>query len=269
MHWQLGIAAIGFILALGTSGPGTSPAAAADNGALVGNGTVDSLGSADDLSFALAQANLAEEVAAEMLSAIDRLALGRFDGRIIDVMRNLPRHHFVPEVVRPYAYLNQALPVGHGQTVSQPFVVAMMSQVAHIKPGDRVLLVSVGGGYHAALLHRLGADLRVMEMLGPVAESARKHLAGLEIDIPIRTGDGYYGWAEAGPYDAIIVRQAVHHLPGPLLHQLKPGGRLVMPVGPADAAQDLTVAEVDGNGKVHQRKVMPVLFTTLPGGDRI
>lgn len=227
------------------------------------------LGSGNDLAYALAQQDLAEHVAAEMYAAVDKLALGRFDDRIFRAMQDLPRHHFVPEPIQPYAYLNRALPVGHGQTVSQPFVVAMMSQIAEVQPGDKVLLVSVGGGYHAALLHMLGADLRVVELLDPVASAARQRLAERGVEVPIRVGDGYYGWPDGGPFDVIIVRQALNHMPPPLVRQLRPGGRLIMPIGPPNETQDLVVARRAPDGSMRQRKIMPVIFTTLPGGDRI
>lgn len=223
----------------------------------------------NDIAIAQAQDHLANEVASEMHAAASKLALGHIDQRILDVMRRLPRHLFVPAPIRPYAYLNRPLPVGHGQTVSQPFIVALMSQMAEIKPNDRVLLVSVGGGYHAALLHDLGADVRVVELLDPVATEARERLASLGYDIKIQVSDGYYGWPAAAPFDAVIVRQALHHIPSPLLKQLKPGGRLVMPVGPPDGPQDLMLAFKDLSGVIHRRNLMPVQFTTLPGGDRI
>ena len=241
---------------------------AMDSGREDGSG-LKILGSDSDLAYALAQQDLAEHVAAEMYAAVDKLALGRFDDRIFHAMQDLPRHHFVPEPIQPYAYLNRALPVGHGQTVSQPFIVAMMSQIAAVQPGDKVLLVSVGGGYHAALLHMLGADLRIMELLDPVASKARQRLAERGIEVPIRVGDGYYGWPDGGPFDVIIVRQALNHMPAPLVRQLRPGGRLIMPIGPPDEAQDLIVARRANDGSMRQRKIMPVIFTTLPGGDRI
>jgi len=213
---------------------------------------------------------LAQEVAGQLKALLRNRDIGPLDPRIPTAMQRLPRHAFVPEPLIPYAYLNRPLPVGHGQTVSQPFIVALMTQLADIRPGARVLLVGVGGGYHAALLAELGANVHCVELYEPVARTALKRLHQLGYgETAMRVGDGYYGWRDAAPYDAVIVRQAVHHIPPPLLRQLKRGGRLVMPVGPPDLGQDLVLATKDDAGTVNERKVLSVRFTTLPGGSRI
>lgn len=195
--------------------------------------------------------------------------------RVLSALGRVERHRFVPEEMVPYAYLNRPLPVGNGQTVSQPFIVALMTEFAAVGPSERVLLIGLGGGYHAAILAALGAEVHAVDPQLRVAAAAMTRLAeaGFAGQVTAEVGDGYYGAAEQGPYDAIIVRQAVDHLPEPLLSQLKPGGRLVIPKGPPDGPQVLTLvqrAEASGQASVwRERPLLPVRLTSMPGGTRL
>jgi protein-L-isoaspartate(D-aspartate) O-methyltransferase len=195
----------------------------------------------------------------------------QLDKRVIDAMRAIPRHEFVPPPLRPYAYLNRPLPVGHGQTVSQPFLVALMVDLAEIKAGDKVLLIGLGGGYDAAILEKLAGKVYCLEMEPLVAEAALNHLLRLgHKNVEIRIGDPYYGWRGASEtFDAIIVRQATDFVPPALVAQTKPGGRIVIPTGTSDEHQDLTVAQRRADGQLIERRIMPVRFTRLPGGERL
>lgn len=198
------------------------------------------------------------------------LGKSSLDPRVIEAMRELPRERFVPEDIRPFAYLNRPLPVGHGQTVSQPYIVAVMADLAALQPDDKVLLIGVGGGYFAGLLANLVREVHTVELIEEVEEQARATFADLGLDnIHSHVGDGYYGWRDAAPYDAIIIRLSVGYVPGAISSQLKPGGRLVAPVGPRDDGQDLMLIERDTDGRLRERAVMPVRFTRLPGGERI
>jgi protein-L-isoaspartate(D-aspartate) O-methyltransferase len=193
------------------------------------------------------------------------------DKRVIEVMRVVPRHEFVPPPLQPFAYLDRPLPVGHGQTVSQPFLVALMTDLAQVRSGDNVLLIGLGGGYDAAIIEELAGKVYCLEMEPVVAETAMNHLYRLGYkNVEVRNGDPYYGWRGGKEtFDAIIVRQAMDFVPSALLAQLKPGGRIVIPTGTSDDGQDLTVAYRQTDGRVIERRVMPVRFTRLLGGDRL
>lgn len=192
------------------------------------------------------------------------------DGRILAALRNVPRHAFVPNELAPYAYLDTPLPLGYGQSISQPYLIALMVQLADVRNGDRVFETGTGAGYVAAVLATLGADVYSAEVVEPLARRAAEKLAVLGYDrVSVKYGDGYYGWAENGPYDVILVKEAVHHLPPPLLRQLKPGGRMVAPVGPLEGGQILTLITKGQDGTVETIPVLPVRFTPLQGGERI
>ncbi len=230
---------------------------------------------APDIDPETARFAMVSQIIAEAFEARRWTGREELSERVLEAFGAVERHRFVPEELAPYAYLNQPLPVGHGQTVSQPFIVALMTEFAAVAPGDRVLLVGLGGGYQAAILAALGAEVQAVDLQSPVAAAAMARLAeaGFAGQVTAGVGDGYYGAAEQGPYDAIIVRQAVDHLPEPLLAQLKPGGRLVIPKGPPDGPQVLTLvqrAEASGSaGDWRERSVLPVRFTTMPGGTRL
>jgi len=193
------------------------------------------------------------------------------DRRVLLAMAKTPRHEFVPRELLPFAYEDRPLPVGYGQTVSQPSLIALIADLAEIKPDDRVLVIGAGAGYEAALVSQLAREVRLLDMLPMTLEAALERLGRLGYrNVEGRLGDGYFGWPERGAqFDAIIVRWSVDHLPTALLRQLKPGGRLVVPIGPANETQDLTRIVKTPSGDVREWRVMPVRFTTMPGGVRI
>ncbi|WP_416222320.1 protein-L-isoaspartate(D-aspartate) O-methyltransferase [Sphingosinicella sp. LY1275] len=184
--------------------------------------------------------------------------------RVLAAMRLVPRHHFVPEDVRAHAYQNRPLPIGHDATISQPYIVALMTGLLEPGPRDHVLEVGTGSGYQAAVLSRLVAQVHSVEIVTPLARRAAAQLKALGYgNVVVRAGDGYAGWPEAAPFDAIIVTAGANHVPKPLLAQLKPGGRLVIPVGPDADNLVLTVIEKDARGRFTRRAVTPVRFVPL------
>ena len=186
------------------------------------------------------------------------------DPRVLDAMRAVPRHELVPENVRAQAYEDGPLPIGHGQTISQPYIVAYMSEQLAAKPEHRVLEIGTGSGYQAAVLARLVAEVYSIEIVEPLATRARADLARLGCkNVHVRAGDGYQGWPEKAPFDAIIVTCAPDHVPEPLISQLKEGGRMIIPVGDF-GDQSLYVLEKRG-GKVEKRSVLPVRFVPMTG----
>ncbi|MCB1762725.1 MAG: protein-L-isoaspartate(D-aspartate) O-methyltransferase, partial [Gammaproteobacteria bacterium] len=166
------------------------------------------------------------------------------DARVMRVMAEVPRHLFIPEKQRPFAYDNRPLGIGHGQTISQPYIVALMTDLLRPHPGDRVLELGTGSGYQAAVLAQLGAQVSTIEIIEPLARQAEERLTGLGYDnITTRIADGYYGWEEHAPFDAIVVTAAASQIPPPLLRQLKPGGRMVIPIGGSFQVQQLVLIE--------------------------
>jgi protein-L-isoaspartate(D-aspartate) O-methyltransferase len=162
------------------------------------------------------------------------------DPAVIGVLGEMPRHIFVPAAYLDEAYDNHPLPIGYGQTISQPYIVALMTQELGVEPGDRILEIGTGSGYQAAVLAALGAEVYTIEVIGPLVEGAEERLAELGFgDVRLRHADGYDGWPEYAPFDAIIVTAAPDHVPPPLLDQLKVGGVMVIPVGPVGAYQEL------------------------------
>lgn len=193
-------------------------------------------------------------------------AVGRkeVDPRVLAVMGDVPRHQFVPEDLRRSAYANRPLPIGFGQTISQPLVVALMTDLLLLESDQAVLEVGTGSGYHAAVLAGLVDRVHTIEIIPELAETAAERLARLEFEnVEVRTGDGYYGWAAAAPFDRILVTAAATHVPPPLIEQLKPGGRMVIPVGGAFTLQHLVLVEKDAEGGIRSRQLLPVRFVPL------
>jgi protein-L-isoaspartate(D-aspartate) O-methyltransferase len=171
-------------------------------------------------------------------------ARGVNDPNVLTSMRNVERHLFVPEQYLTQAYADHPLPIGYGQTISQPYIVALMTEVVQIKPGDHVLEVGTGSGYQAAILAEMGAKVYTIEIIQELAESAETRLDYLGYkDITVRSGDGYFGWVDEASFDAIIVTAAPDHLPQPLANQLREGGRMVIPIGPIGNVQTLWLFE--------------------------
>jgi protein-L-isoaspartate(D-aspartate) O-methyltransferase len=185
---------------------------------------------------------------------------------VLRVMRTVPRHEFVPPNLRDEAYADRPVPIGHGQTISQPFIVALMTDLLNIQPTDVVLEIGTGSGYQAAVLAHLARQVHSIEIVPGLVESAADRLQRLGYgNVSTRLGDGYYGWPEAAPFDAIIVTAAASHIPPPLIGQLRPGGRMVIPVGASFALQYLVLVEVDTEGRTKTRQLLPVRFVPLTG----
>jgi len=189
------------------------------------------------------------------------------DSRVLAAMREVPRHLFVPPDDQFSAYDDRPLPIGHGQTISQPYIVALMTELVRPRPTDRALEIGTGSGYQAAVLSRLVAQVFTIEIVEPLARDAEKRLKNLNYgNVTVRFGDGYAGWTEAGPFDLIVVTAAPDHIPAPLLTQLKPGGRLVIPVGPVSRVQQLMLVERNAAGEDRTTYVAPVAFVPLRRG---
>lgn len=186
------------------------------------------------------------------------------DKTVLDAMRAVPRHAFVPARQRPNAYRDSPLGIGHGQTISQPYIVAYMTELLELEPGDRVLEIGTGSGYQAAVLAHLTPNVYTVEIIEALADRAAGALKDQEYTtVTTKHADGYHGWPEHAPYDAIIVTCAAGHIPPPLWKQLKPGGRLVAPIGGPYEAQRLIVAEKTQDGRRKTRSVMGVQFVPL------
>lgn len=193
------------------------------------------------------------------------------DKATLDALRTVPRDQFVPGAWRSLAYSPvRPLPIGYGQTISAPDVVALMTEQLHLQATNRVLEVGTGSGYQAAILAEIVNQVFTIEIIRPLAESAASRLHALGYtNVETRVGDGYYGWPEKQPFDAIIVTAAASHIPPPLIEQLRPGGRMVIPVGPVMQTQHLLVVEKAADGTVRQRSILPVMFVPLTGGPEL
>jgi protein-L-isoaspartate(D-aspartate) O-methyltransferase len=186
------------------------------------------------------------------------------DRKVLAAMRKVPRHLLVPEEVRAEAYRNTPLPIGYEQTISQPYIVALMTDLLDARPEHVVLEVGTGSGYQSAVLGELVRQVYTIEIVEPLAERAKRQLAELGYtNVTVRAGDGYLGWPEQAPFDRIIVTAGASHVPQPLIDQLKPGGRMVIPVGRSINRLDLTVVEKGRDGKLKTRRILPVAFVPL------
>jgi protein-L-isoaspartate(D-aspartate) O-methyltransferase len=194
-------------------------------------------------------------------------ARGVKDGFVLRAMRGVARHCFVPREFQDEAYDDHPIPIGQGQTISQPYIVALMTELLRVKPSDRVLEIGTGSGYQAAVLSGLVNRVFTVEISAALAEEAGARLKSLGYEnVQVRCGDGYLGWNERAPFDAIIVTAAPSEIPPPLLHQLKPGGRMCIPVGGRYEVQQLTLIEKKHDGSISTRVVLPVRFVPFLGG---
>jgi protein-L-isoaspartate(D-aspartate) O-methyltransferase len=222
-------------------------------------------GTGDD-SYSAARQAMLEEIAADVRLTSEALDKQALDPRVLEAMATVPRHELVPDELRGVAYENRPLPIGHGQTISQPYIVAIMTDLLKFEPGQRVLEIGTGSGYQAAILGELGGEVYTIEIIEELGVQARRNLQRLGYsNIEARIGDGYYGWEEQAPFDAIVVTAAASHIPPPLIRQLKNGGRMIIPVGSRFMVQQLLLVEKDAAGKVTTRQILPVRFVPLTG----
>ena len=216
---------------------------------------------AQDAECVRERAAMVETIRAYARSDASALGQQGLSERVLGAMGQTKRHLFIPERSCSIAYADRPIPIGHGQTISQPFIVALMTQLAEVAPDHVVLEVGTGSGYQAAILAHLARKVCTIEIIPPLAEAAAKTLRDLAYDnVSVRFGDGYGGWPECGPFDAVVVTAALGQLPPPLIEQLKVGGRLVMPLGPGYTTQQLTVVEKIAPGKTTTRAVALVRF---------
>jgi protein-L-isoaspartate(D-aspartate) O-methyltransferase len=213
--------------------------------------------------LAVLRRHMVEVIAIYVDLAADKLGKSALEARVMAAMRQVPRHRFVPAPLAPVAYQDTPLPIGFEKTISQPFIVAVMTDLLAPLPGDTVLEIGTGLGYQTAVLAQLARHVWSVEIVEELALAAEARLRQLGVtNIDIRIGDGARGWIEHAPFNKILVAAAVERVPRVLVEQLRPGGRMVLPLGAADA-QALTVLDKDLGGKVTQRELLPVLFSRL------
>ncbi len=212
---------------------------------------------------------LLTEIAAEMRETAHWTGRATLSPRVAAALAKVRREAFVAPGSERAAYENRPLPIGHGQTISQPFIVALMTELLDLEPEHTVLEIGTGSGYQAAVLAELARSVCSIEVIPELAASAAAALTGQgRLNVELRTGDGALGWPELAPFDAIIVTAAARDIPPALLEQLRPGGRMVIPVGPRHGDQKLLLVSKDATGTVTQRTVLPVAFVPLTGGGR-
>jgi protein-L-isoaspartate(D-aspartate) O-methyltransferase len=213
---------------------------------------------------AAARARMVAEIAATARETGAETGRPRFGDAVMAAMGKVPRHRFVPALQDSFAYENRPLPIGEGQTISQPYIVALMTDLLDPKPTDRVLEVGTGSGYQAAVLAELVAKVTTIEIVAPLGKRAMQLLGELGYrNVDVRIGDGYGGWPAAAPFDSIIVTAAPAAIPQPLIDQLKPGGRMVIPVGGSSDVQQLLLVEKHPDGRTTTRRTLPVRFVPL------
>jgi len=201
---------------------------------------------------------------AHVASVIGKAAL---DQRVLQAMGKVLRHEFVPIELQPYAYANVPLPIGFDKTISQPFIVALMTDLLDLRPEDAVLEIGTGLGYQAAILAELAGKVFSIEVIEELAQHARRRLSRQGyINIELRIANGYYGWVEHAPFDKVIVTAAPDLIPPPLLQQLKPGGKMVIPAGLPES-QQLLLVEKDDSGRTRTKEILPVRFSQLEGAE--
>ena len=211
-------------------------------------------------------ARLLKEIAAEALSTAACTGIAAFAPRTMQALAAVPRHEFVPEEEQVSAYLDMPLPIGHGQTISQPYIVALMTDLLELAPRDKVLEVGAGSGYQAAVLSKLAREVHAVEIVPELARACRERLARLGFArVVVHAGDGAAGLEDEAPFDAILVAAAARRVPPALVRQLKPGGRMAIPLGEPGAAQELVLLLKDARGEVSLRSILPVRFVPLTG----
>ena len=192
--------------------------------------------------------------------------INKINPAVLKVLELVDRSEFVPEFANEFAFENRPLPIGHGQTISQPFIVALMTHALEVKKSDSVLEIGTGSGYQAAVLAELADHVYTIEIVEELAKSADDRLQGLGYDnVSVRAGDGWYGWPDHSPFDKIIVTAVAPSLPPRLIEQLRPGGLMVIPVGDPRGAQNLVLVKKDASGKIQQNNLLPVVFVPMTG----
>ncbi len=213
--------------------------------------------------YAELRCEMIEQIARHAQLAARETGKAILSGNVMDAMKAVPRHEFVPVEVRAFAYSDSPLPIGYDKTISQPFIVALMTDLLDLQAGDRVLDVGTGLGYQAAILAKLVERVYTVEILEELADSARRRLAEQKaINVELQIGDGSKGWSEHAPFDKILVAAAPDLIPTPLLAQLKPGGKMVIPAGIEDA-QQLMLVEKSEKGHLNVEEILPVRFSSL------
>jgi protein-L-isoaspartate(D-aspartate) O-methyltransferase len=219
--------------------------------------------------FELLRQRLLAEISIATAQLRDSIGKASLDERVMAAMGSVPRHEFVPIELQPYAYANIPLPIGFEKTISQPFIVALMTDLLDIKPDDTVLEIGTGLGYQSAILSRLARKVYSIEIIEELGRQAKQRLRQQgSTNVELKIGNGYHGWSEHAPFDKIMVTAAPELMPPPLLHQLKAGGKMVIPAGLADA-QQLLLVEKDAHGRVATRDVLQVRFSQLEGTESI
>ncbi|MGQ0578792.1 MAG: protein-L-isoaspartate(D-aspartate) O-methyltransferase [Betaproteobacteria bacterium] len=216
--------------------------------------------------YAAARREMVREIELMAASTPLETGSGTIDRQVLEVMGRVQRHLFVPSALQRHGYENRPLPIGNGQTISQPYIVALMTDLLRPRPGHVVLEIGTGSGYQAAVLAELTRKVHTMEIIEPLGIQAKKRLAQLGYrNVEVEVADGYYGWPSQAPFDGIIVTAAASHVPVPLVQQLKPGGRMVIPVGTSFLTQQLMLIEKRPDGSLVSRQMLPVRFVPLTG----
>lgn len=219
----------------------------------------------DEEQFETMRSHMVMEIVSTTVMVGQRIGKYSIDARVLEVMGRVPRHEFVPAEIRPYAYLDRPLPIGHEKTISQPFIVALMTDLLQVGGGDTVLEIGTGLGYQTAVLSALAGKVYSLEMIEALAEQAVARLAHRGCgNVEVRVGNGHDGWPEHAPFDRIIATAAPEMIPPSLIRQLKAGGRMVLPAGLTDS-QQLIVVEKAADGRLSTREVLPVRFSLLEG----
>ena len=207
-----------------------------------------------------------QEIASMTRFSVDYTGVSSIDPSVVNALRKVDRSEFVPVEQRRFAFANQPLEIGHGQTISQPFIVALMTHVLELKPTDNVLEIGTGSGYQAAILAELAKNVYTIEIVEPLAKEAESRLMRLGYDnIAVRVGDGWFGWPETAPFDKIMVTAVAPKLPPALVAQLRIGGKMVLPVGDYDGYQELVLVEKASETELNQKIVLPVRFVPMTG----
>ena len=217
-------------------------------------------------NYARQRESMIHEIETHVRATKQYLKKEELDSRVMDAMNSVPRHLLIPNDMRAYAYLNRPLPIGYGQTISQPYIVAIMTDLINPQPEHKILEIGTGSGYQAAILSQLVQQVYTIEIIEELGERAKGDLHKLGYkNIQVRIGDGYYGWEKHAPFDGIVVTAATSHIPPPLIQQLKPGGRMIIPVGSRFLTQQLLMITKSDKENITTQQILPVRFVPLTG----